>query len=265
MGFLLIHVGGSRSSPNKPTVPSGPGWNRKPDVDVVLCNGDVTNSNALVELRLRLRELREAVGRPTYQKLQEQAELAGRTLPVSTAQELLAGDRRPRWATVEVFVVTAIAYAKHRRPPIGLEDRVGDMRFWRDLYEGIDGPDDPRPDGGPAPAATTYVEFVHAVLHDVARSRATREARNAAGAPAVIIASERLLLRLGVIYEAVRAGARPDSEQYHRAYHPFTDALWAFRLAVRTEVGQPPLTPQALGRVDWSVQERCANCTQSAS
>jgi hypothetical protein len=229
----------------------------------VLCNGDVTNSNGVVELRLRLRELREAAGRPTYKKLHDLAELAGRTLPISTAHELLAGDRRPRWATVEAFVATAIAYAKHRRPPILLDDRLGDIEFWRDLYEGTEGP--AGNDSGPVHASTTYVEFVHAVLHDVARSRATREAPNAAGAPAVITASERLLLRLGGIYEAVRAGARPDSEQYHRAYHPFTDALWAFRLAVRTELGQPPLTPQALGRVDWSAQERCANCTQSAS
>ena len=225
--------------------------------------GDVTNSNGVVELRLRLRELREAAGRPTYKKLHDLAELAGRTLPISTAQELLTGHRRPRWTTVEAFVLTAIAYAKHRRPPILLGDPLGDMEFWQDLYDGVDGPADD--DSGPAHATTTYVEFVHAVLHDVARSRATREARNTAGAPAVITASERLLLRLGGVYEAVRAGARPESEQYHRAYHPFTDALWAFRLAVRTEVGQPPLTPQALGRVDWSVQERCANCTQSAS
>jgi hypothetical protein len=188
--------------------------------------------------------------------LHEEAERADRTLPVSTAQELLAGGRRPRWGTVEAFVVAAIEYARHRRPPLPLPDRLGDVEFWRRLYEGIDGPADPRPDSAPAHATTTYVEFVQAVLRDVARSP---------GAPAVITASEKLLLRMGGIYEAVRAGARPDSEQYHRAYHPFTDALWAFRLAVRTELGQAPLTPQALGRVDWSDQERCANCTQSVS
>jgi hypothetical protein len=252
-----------------------------PRVDGVPCNEDVTNSIGVAELRRMLRELYEALGRPTYRKLREQAELVDRILPISTAQELLAGDRRPRWGTVEAFVVTAIEYAKHRRPPIRLPGALGDVEIWRTVYERLD----PDPDGGPTHATTTYVEFVHAVLHDVARSRAIRAARDAAadavggptrrvrwerlvttaGAPAVVTASERLLLRLGGIYEAVRAGARPDSEQYHRAYHPFTDALWAFRLAVRTELGQSPLTPQALGRVDWSNQERCANCSQSAS
>jgi hypothetical protein len=254
---------------------------------------DVTNSNGVAELRRMLCELHAAVGRPTYRKLREQAELADRTLPTSTAQELLTGDRRPRWGTVEAFVVTASWYANHRRPPIPLPDGLGDVKVWRTRYERIDPHPDDVQHGGPAHATTTYVAFVHAVLRDVARSRATRAARDAAatrtardaadravglparyarrepllapGAPAVVTASERLLLRLGGIYEAVRAGARPDSEQYHRAYHPFTDALWTFRLAVRTELGQPPLTPQVLGRVDWSDQERCANCTQSAS
>ena len=224
-------------------------------------NGDVTNSNGLAALRRQLRELHEAVDRPSFRRLHEHAERADRTLPISTAQELLAGGRRPRWGTVEAFVVATIEFARRQRPPLPIPDRLGDIEFWRRLYEGIDGPAEPRPDRGPAHATTTYVEFVQAVLRDVARSRATR----AAGAPAVITASEKLLLRLGGIYEAVRAGARPDSEQYHRAYHPFTDALWAFRLAVRTELGQPPHTPQALGRVDWSDQGRCANCTQSVS
>jgi len=259
-------------------------------VDAVSCNEGVTTSNGVAELRRRLRQLHVAVGRPTFRKLHEQASLAGYTLPISTAQELLAGRRRPRWVTVEAFVAAAIEYAHRRRPPVAIPDRLGELETWRRLHEGIDATD-PRPDGAHPHARSTYVGFVlavdaaHAALVDVAHSRVNRAARDAAAdravsepslhgqrerllasaAPAVVTAGERLFLRLIGVYEVVRAGARLDSEAYHRAYHPFADALWAFRLAVRSELGKPPLTPQALGRVDWSDHERCANCTQSAS
>jgi hypothetical protein len=267
--------------------------NRKPDrrVDGVSSNEDVTNDNGVAELRRRLRQLHLAAGRPTFRKLHEQASLAGRTLPISTAHELLAGRRRPRWVTVEAFVIAAVAYAHRRRPPADHPDRLGELAVWRRLYERIDGPADPSPDGVRPHPRSTYVGFVlavdaaHAALGEVARSRANPTARYdaanrvlndsgvcaqrerllAAGAPAVVAAGERLFLRLLGIQDAVRAGARADAEEYHAVYHPFAHALWAFRLAVRTELGRPPLTPQTLDRVDWSDHERCANCTQSAT
>ena len=254
-------------------------------------NEDVTNDNGVAELRRRLRQLHLAAGRPTFRKLHEQAALKGRTLPISTAHELLAGRRRPRWVTVEAFVIAAVAYARRRHPAADLPDRLGELAVWHRLYERIDGSVDPRPDGPRPHPRSSYVGFVlavdavHAALGEVARSRANRATRFdaanralndsgligqrerllAAGAPAVVAAGERLFLRLLGIQDAVRAGARADAEEYHLAYHPFADALWAFRLAVRTELGRPPLTPQALDRADWSDHERCANCTQSAT
>src|SRR5262245_40863111 len=116
-------------------------------VDGVLCNGSVIPENGVVELRRRLRQLHRIAGRPTFRKLHEQASLAGHTLPISTAHELLAGRRRPRWATVEAFVAAVAAYAGSRRPPIELPDRLGDLGSWRRLYDRIDGSADPRRDG----------------------------------------------------------------------------------------------------------------------
>src|SRR5215468_10068173 len=116
-------------------------------VDCVHCNGDVMNENGVTELRRRLRQLHRIAGRPTFRKLHEQASLAGHTLPISTAHELLAGRRRPRWVTVEAFVVAAAQYARSRRPPIDLPDRLGDLGSWHRLYDRIDGPADPRRDG----------------------------------------------------------------------------------------------------------------------
>jgi hypothetical protein len=242
----------------------------------------------VAQLRRRLRVLHRIAGRPTFRKLHEQASLIGRTLPISTAHELLAGRRRPRWVTVEAFVAAATACARSRRPPIDLPDRLGDLGSWRHLYDRIDGPTDTRRDG--AHPRSAYMGFVLAVdgaleaLRDVARSGAgtavrcavadrlaadtrlyaQRERLLATGAPAVVAAAERLFLRLFRFRDAVRDGARPEDEEYHRVYHPFADALWEFRLAVRTELGQPPFSPQAMECVDWSGHERCANCTQSS-
>ncbi|MEU8086575.1 helix-turn-helix transcriptional regulator [Micromonospora sp. NPDC049101] len=89
---------------------------------------------------------------------------------------------------------------------------------------------------------------------------AIRERLLALGTVPLVTAAEVAFLRLVAIRDAIRAGAGLAEADYHRVYHPFAEALWLFRMAVRVELGQPPLTPDALGRADWSDRERCRDC-----
>ncbi len=247
-------------------------------------------------LRAQLRRLHQLVGGPTYRQLCEQAALAGHKLPTSTAQELLVGQRTPRWTTVEAFILACVQHARSRRRQ--LPHTLHDIRVWRRQYDSLDVDSDPdrperpkagareRPDGEMPHRWRIYVEFLLAIdaahygLREVAQARthlpnrrvasnrsvhvtglyAEREKFLASAAPEVAAAGERVFLRLIEVRDAVRAGARLDAKEYHVVYHPFAEALWAFRMAVRTQLGQPPLTPGDLHRADWLDQERCAAC-----
>ncbi|MFG1850141.1 helix-turn-helix domain-containing protein [Micromonospora carbonacea] len=96
-------------------------------------------------------------------------------------------------------------------------------------------------------------------LHN-ARVYAIRERLLVLGAAPLVAAAEVAFLRLIAIRDAIRAGARLDGADYHRVYHPFAEGLWAFRMALRADLGQSPLTPEELGRADWSDRERCRDC-----
>ncbi|WFE35094.1 helix-turn-helix transcriptional regulator [Micromonospora sp. WMMD975] len=96
-------------------------------------------------------------------------------------------------------------------------------------------------------------------LHD-ARVYALRERLLVLGAAPLVTAAEAAFLRLIAVRDVIRAGARLEEAAYHQAYHPFAEALWAFRMALRVDLGQPPFTPDALGRQDWSDRERCRDC-----
>jgi hypothetical protein len=117
-------------------------------------------------------------------------------------------------------------------------------------------------------------------LRDVARSAVGGEERRRAAARAVndaetYSARERLLItasahlvavadaafhRLIDIRNVVREGADLDSAAYHHSYHAFAEALWAFRLAVRVDLGEAAIEPELLGLSDWSDGDRCAVC-----
>ncbi|MDG4798303.1 hypothetical protein [Micromonospora sp. WMMD1082] len=137
----------------------------------------------------------------------------------------------------------------------------------------------------------TYVDFAlaldaaHAGLREVARDRAedldrrgaalsavhasglysVRERLLMSASPAVMEAGERAFSRLIDIRDAIRSGAALSSRGYHDAYHPFAEALWTFRVAVRVEIGQSRLDPVDLDRESWSERERCAVCGQAGT
>lgn len=253
---------------------------------------DLTSVGAFAR---RLRRLREAAGQPTFRQLHDQAELAGLQLPTSTAQELLSGRRRPRWGTVEAFVVASTAHAHSRRPPLVLPTTLEDLRSWRRWFEGLCDQPPPsdvnsRPPTGdePGPQAISVqfavaVDEAHNALRRLSRRRASladlesaavravhksdlyamRERMLTTGSPAVVVAGERLFAGLIGVRDAVRSGATLPSPEYHDAYHPFAEALWSFRMAVRVERGHATLSPDELGRTNWRDDERCPDCRRS--
>jgi hypothetical protein len=137
----------------------------------------------------------------------------------------------------------------------------------------------------------TYVDFVlalnaaHNGLRDVGDSATPADDRRAAVNRAIaeaglFAARERLLMtapaslveagettfaRLIAIRTAITGGAKTRSQEYHDAYHPFAEALWRFRLAVRTDFRQQPFTPESVDHTSWSELEDCAFCGRAAT
>jgi hypothetical protein len=134
----------------------------------------------------------------------------------------------------------------------------------------------------------TYVDFAmaldaaHAALREVARTASAPDRRAAAGQAIhesgvyrvrervlmsasgdLVRAGEAVFLRLIEIRDAVRKGAMVSTPAFHDVYHPFAEALWTFRAAVRTELGEKEITPAALGRPSWSEREDCDLCGRS--
>jgi hypothetical protein len=76
----------------------------------------------------------------------------------------------------------------------------------------------------------------------------------------LVKAGETAFSRFITIRSAIRDGATTGSPEYHDAYHPFAEAVWQFRVAVRADFRQPALTPASIGKTGWSEREVCAEC-----
>jgi hypothetical protein len=87
-----------------------------------------------------------------------------------------------------------------------------------------------------------------------------REQLLVSGTAALVVSGEEAFHRLIDVRDAVRRGAELDSVEYHDAYHAFSEAVWRFRLAVRQDLGEAPLTSADLNRPDFSDRDRCAVC-----
>lgn len=137
----------------------------------------------------------------------------------------------------------------------------------------------------------TYVGFVlaldaaHNGLREVGESATPVEDRRIAVGRAItearlFAARERLLMtapaplvetgettfaRLIAIRTAITDGARTRSREYHDVYHPYAEALWRFRLAVRTDFRQQPFGPASVDHTSWSELEDCAFCGRAAT
>lgn len=93
-----------------------------------------------------------------------------------------------------------------------------------------------------------------------ARVYESREKLLLVGNPSVQASAQRALERLSGVRRAIRGGAKLQSSAYHNAYHPYAEALWQLRAAIRHDLGAAELTPADVGRQSWDSQQHCAFC-----
>ncbi|MFE7483830.1 CchlQ [Streptomyces sp. NPDC012600] len=131
-----------------------------------------------------------------------------------------------------------------------------------------------------------YIEFISAVgechsrLRQIAQDQDTsldpdRAARTALSEAAVHEVRERLFIdasaevagagqamfaRLRAVQRVVATGATPTSAAFHDAYHPYLDAVWAYRVAVRKELEGRTFAPESFGWDAWDGKGRCVIC-----
>jgi hypothetical protein len=93
----------------------------------------------------------------------------------------------------------------------------------------------------------------------------SRERLLLAGNPAVLSPAELVLRRLAAFRDAVRAGAKRRTVAYHDAYHPFAEALWDLRRAIRKDLGSEELTLADLEKETWDTKSNCVFCRTHAA
>lgn len=86
------------------------------------------------------------------------------------------------------------------------------------------------------------------------------------GNPSVLGPAEQVLRRLGAVRTAVRDGVKLHTRAFHDVYHPYAEALWRLRVAIRQDLGSAPLTPSDVDKESWDSQAACDFCrTHSAA
>src|SRR6185369_16886584 len=76
----------------------------------------------------------------------------------------------------------------------------------------------------------------------------------------VLRSAEIAFDRLIRLRDVVRTGVAVRSLDYHEAYHPYGEAMWALRNAIRTDLGASRMTPADLARESWENRETCQVC-----
>ncbi|QKW08443.1 CchlQ [Streptomyces sp. NA04227] len=76
----------------------------------------------------------------------------------------------------------------------------------------------------------------------------------------VAAAGQEMFEHLRAVQRAVAAGAAPSDAAFHRAYHPYLDSVWRYRVAVREELEGHSLSPVAFGWREWGGRDRCPDC-----
>ncbi|MCK9923105.1 CchlQ [Frankia sp. AgPm24] len=78
-------------------------------------------------------------------------------------------------------------------------------------------------------------------------------------------AGQAMFERLRTLRQVVATGAGLSSAPFHDAYHPYLDAVWRYRAAVRAELETTALSPMVFGWDSWDGNDRCPICQSAAS
>ncbi|MFJ9416921.1 MULTISPECIES: CchlQ [unclassified Streptomyces] len=115
------------------------------------------------------------------------------------------------------------------------------------------------PAAEPDPDAAARAALNDAAIHEVRERLFIDATTGIAGA------GQEMFERLRALQRAVAAGAGHTSPAFHDVYHPYLSAVWAYRVAVRTELEGEALTPRVFGWDEWDGTDRCALCREPLS
>lgn len=110
------------------------------------------------------------------------------------------------------------------------------------------------------PGKDTDLEAASRAALTDARLYEVRERLYIDASPAVAGAGQAMFERLRGLRRTVAAGAPLSSPAFHDAYHPYIEAVWAYRTAVRQELEGESLSPAVFGWTAWDGKERCYLC-----
>ena len=200
----------------------------------------------------------------------------------SYVSQILHGHKVPS-PDIAVRLVNAVGGTdRHELTARGFAEQAAEVRRYERAHRAAEVPDRPGTDGESTSVAFLLaLDAAHFALRQVAatldgprRAEATlqavadttlyadRERLLVSVGPALAAAGEAVFLALVDIRTVVKLGAGLRSEEYHLVYHPFAEAVWSFRQAIRVSAGREPLTPAELRREDWSDLDRCPVCNR---
>ncbi|GAA3897450.1 hypothetical protein GCM10022244_04670 [Streptomyces gulbargensis] len=83
--------------------------------------------------------------------------------------------------------------------------------------------------------------------------------------PRIARAGQTMFEGLRALRRTVAAGAGVSTPAFHEVYHPYLQAVWSYRAAVREELEGPALSPAEFGWSAWDGRERCPHCREGGA
>ncbi|CAO5186653.1 CchlQ [Frankia sp. AiPs1] len=108
--------------------------------------------------------------------------------------------------------------------------------------------------GGGDPDVASRAALVEAGIYEV-RERLFLDASHT-----VVGAGQAMFQGLRELRRVVAGGAALSSAAFHDAYHPYLDAVWHYRAAVRAELDTSALSLAVFGWNTWDGTDRCPLC-----
>ncbi|MFJ7990411.1 CchlQ [Streptomyces sp. NPDC096351] len=111
-------------------------------------------------------------------------------------------------------------------------------------------------------AGTTDLEEATRLALTDARIYEVRERLFLDASARIAGAGQTMFESLRALRRTVASGTGISTPAFHDIYHPYLDAVWAYREAVRNELEGHALAPTDFGWSAWDGRERCPHCRQ---